>query len=356
MKKHNFSSGPSILPQEVFEKASQAVLNYNNTGLSILEISHRSDEFLQILSHAKQLVLELLQLDTKQYSVLFLQGGASMEFCRIPQNLLRKNGKAGYVNTGTWANNAFTEAQQFGEVIEIASTKNLQYNSLPKFFDIPDNLDYVHFTSNNTIYGTQFKTFPKTNIPLVCDMSSDIFSRNLDFSQFDLIYAGAQKNIGPSGTTLIVVKNSILGKTGRKISSIMDYQKHIEKKSMFNTPAVFPIYVSLLTMQWLKNMGGIQAIETINIQKANLLYQEIDRNPLLRGTANKDDRSLMNVTFVLNNSNYENIFDKLCLEANISGIKGHRTVGGYRASIYNAMPIESVQALVDVMQKLEQNI
>lgn len=355
MKKHNFSAGPSILPQEVFEKASQAVIDFNGMGLSILEISHRSKEFIAVIEDAKDLVLELLNLKGKGYQVLFLQGGASMEFCRIPQNLLTLDGTAGYINTGTWANNAQKEAKLFGNVLEVASSKDKNYSYLPKDFQVPSTLDYLHITSNNTIYGTQFHSFPQTDVPLVCDMSSDIFSRELDFSQFDMIYAGAQKNMGPAGTTLLVIKESILGKTGRVIPSIMDYQKHIDKESMYNTPAVFPIYVSYLTLQWLKKQGGVSAIEQKNIEKADLLYQEIDRNPLFEGVAAKEDRSLMNVTFVLKDENLQNTFDEMCKQANISGLKGHRSVGGYRASIYNAMPIESVEVLVKVMQDLEQH-
>ena len=355
MKKHNFSAGPSILPQEVFEKASQAVIDFNGMGLSILEISHRSKEFIAVIEDAKDLVLELLNLKGKGYQVLFLQGGASMEFCRIPQNLLTLDGTAGYINTGTWANNAQKEAKLFGNVLEVASSKDKNYSYLPKDFQVPSTLDYLHITSNNTIYGTQFHSFPQTDVPLVCDMSSDIFSRELDFSQFDMIYAGAQKNMGPAGTTLLVIKESILGKTERVIPSIMDYQKHIDKESMYNTPAVFPIYVSYLTLQWLKKQGGVSAIELKNIEKADLLYQEIDRNPLFEGVAAKEDRSLMNVTFVLKDENLQNTFDEMCKQANISGLKGHRSVGGYRASIYNAMPIESVEVLVKVMQDLEQH-
>lgn len=355
MKKHNFSAGPSILPQEVFEKASQAVIDFNGMGLSILEISHRSKEFIAVIEDAKDLVLELLNLKGKGYQVLFLQGGASMEFCRIPQNLLTLDGTAGYINTGTWANNAQKEAKLFGNVLEIASSKDKNYSYLPKDFQVPSTLDYLHITSNNTIYGTQFHSFPQTDVPLVCDMSSDIFSRELDFSQFDMIYAGAQKNMGPAGTTLLIIKESILGKTGRVIPSIMDYQKHIDKESMYNTPAVFPIYVSYLTLQWLKKQGGVSAIEQKNIEKANLLYKELDRNPLFEGVAAKEDRSLMNVTFVLKDENLQNTFDEMCKQANISGLKGHRSVGGYRASIYNAMPIESVEVLVKVMKDLEQH-
>lgn len=356
MKKHNFSSGPSILPQGVFEKASKAVLELDNTGLSILEISHRSKEFIHILESAKSLVLELLNLENKGYQVLFLQGGASMEFSRIPQNLLSENGTAGFITTGTWATNAMKEAKYFGNVLEISSSKDRNFSYLPKTYTIPTGLDYVHITSNNTIYGTQFKEFPDTDAVLVCDMSSDIFSRNLDFSKFGLIYAGAQKNLGPAGTTLLVIKEDILKNSSKALPSIMDYKKHIEKESMFNTPAVFPIYVSYLNLLHIKEHGGVTEMERRNSAKADLLYNEIDRNSLFRGTAEVEDRSVMNVTFVLNDESHKSAFDKMCSEVGISGINGHRSVGGYRASIYNAMPLESVEVLVDTMKKLEQSL
>lgn len=354
MKKHNFSAGPSILPAEVIAQASQAVLNFNDTGLSLIEISHRSPEFVEVINTARALVLELLGLENKGYTALFLQGGASMEFVRVAYNLLSTNGKAGYVNTGRWADNAQNEASFFGQITEIASSKDKNYNYIPKDFQIPSDIDYLHLTSNNTIYGTQFQSFPKTNIPLVCDMSSDIFSRVLDFKQFDLIYAGAQKNIGAAGTNLIVVKNDILGKINRKIPNIMNYQKHIERESMYNTPSVFAVYTCYLTLKWLKDLGGVAAIERRNIAKANLLYSEIDRNHLFRGTAVKEDRSLMNATFVLNNAKLQEEFDDFWQKEQISGITGHRSVGGYRASIYNAMPMESVQVLVDVLRHFEE--
>ena len=356
MKKHNYSAGPCILPQEVFEKSAQAVLNFNNSGLSILEISHRSKDFVAVMDEARALALELLGLEGKGYQALFLQGGASMEFLRVPYNLLKESGKASYLDTGTWAAGAIKEAKAFGETVVVASSKEENYNHIPKDFEIPRDADYFHCTSNNTIFGTQMKSFPNTNIPIVCDMSSDIFSRQLDFSKFDLIYAGAQKNMGPAGVTLIVVKEEILGKTGRNIPSILDYEKHIKTESMYNTPAVFAVYTSLLTLQWLKNLGGITAIEKINKAKAKLLYAEIDRNPLFRGTAVAEDRSNMNATFLLNDESHTETFDKLWKEAAISGLSGHRSVGGYRASMYNALPLESVQILVDVMQELEVRI
>jgi phosphoserine aminotransferase len=308
------------------------------------------------MEEARALALELLGLEGKGYQALFLSGGASLEFLMVPYNLMKVNGKAAYLDTGTWASGAIKEAKHFGETLVVASSKSENYNFIPKDYSIPTDADYFHCTSNNTIFGTQMHFFPKTNLPLVCDMSSDIFSRVLDFSQFDLIYAGAQKNMGPAGTTLVVVKEEILDKTGRTIPNMLDYQQHIAKESMYNTPPVFPIYASLLTLQWLKKLGGIAAIEKINNQKAALLYNEIDSNPLFEGTAAKEDRSKMNATFVLKNASHQEQFDKLWKEAGISGLTGHRSVGGYRASMYNALPLESVQVLVDVMQELRNSV
>jgi phosphoserine aminotransferase len=352
MKKHNFSAGPCILPQEVLQKAADAVINFDGLDLSLIEISHRSKEFINVMENARSLVKELLKLP-EGYSVLFLQGGASLEFLMVAYNLLKTDGKAAYLDTGTWSSKAIKEAKLLGNVEIVASSKDKTYNYIPKNYTIPTGVGYVHITSNNTIYGTQFKTFPKTDALLVCDMSSDIFSREIDFSQFDLIYAGAQKNMGPAGATLVVVKDEILGKSGREIPAMLDYQKHLDADSMFNTPPVFAVYVSMLTLQWLKDLGGIKAIEKLNEAKAAILYAEIDRNPLFKGFAEKEDRSLMNVTFNLTDESKKEAFDKLWNAAGISGIKGHRSVGGYRASIYNAMPIESIQVLVDAMQQLE---
>ena len=356
MKKHNYSAGPCILPKEVFEKSAQAILDFNNSGLSILEISHRSKDFVAVMEDARALVLELLGLEGKGYQALFLAGGASLEFLMVPYNLMKVDGKAAYLDTGTWANNAIKEAKHFGETLVVGSSKAENYNHIPKNYTIPADASYFHCTSNNTIFGTQMKAFPKTDIPVVCDMSSDIFSRSLDFTQFDLIYAGAQKNMGPAGTTLVVIKEEILGKSGRTIPGMLDYQQHIAKESMYNTPPVFPVYASLLTLQWLKNLGGIAAVEKLNKTKADLLYSEIDNNPLFIGVAAVEDRSLMNVTFVLANEAHQEKFDNLWKAAGISGLAGHRSVGGYRASIYNAMPIESVQVLVDVMKELENGL
>ncbi|MGB1283370.1 MAG: 3-phosphoserine/phosphohydroxythreonine transaminase [Polaribacter sp.] len=350
MKKHNFSAGPCILPQTVLQKASEAVLNFNDDDLSLIEISHRSKPFVAVMEKARSLALELLGLENKGYKALFLQGGASMEFLMVAYNLLNK--KAAYLNTGTWSDKAIKEAKVFGEMVEVASSKDKAYSYIPKGYEIPKDADYFHCTSNNTVAGTQIKEFPKTDVPLVCDMSSDIFSRQLDFSKFDIIYAGAQKNMGPAGTTLVIIKEDILGKVERHIPSMLNYQTHIDKDSMFNTPSVFAIYVSMLTLEWLKDLGGIPFIEKVNQQKADLLYNEIDRNPLFKGIVAKEDRSTMNATFMLTDDSLTEKFDTMWKEAGINGLNGHRSVGGYRASMYNALPLYSVQALVDVMSQL----
>jgi phosphoserine aminotransferase len=350
MKIHNFSAGPCILPPEVMQKAAAAVLDYDN-GLSLIEISHRSKAFVDIMENARALVLEHLQLEGKGYKVLFLQGGASTQFLMVALNLLEK--RAGYLNTGTWSKKAIKEAKIFDDIYEVASSENANYNYIPKGYDIPLDYDYFHCTSNNTIYGTQMKHFPECDIPMVCDMSSDIFSRQLDFTKFDLIYAGAQKNMGPAGTTLVVIKEDILGKVSRHIPSMMDYKVHIGKSSMFNTPPVFAVYTSMLTLEWLKNLGGIAAIEKINEKKAQLMYSEIDLNPLFKGFSTKEDRSFMNATFTLVNEDLKETFDTMWKEAGINGLNGHRSVGGYRASMYNALPLDSVKVLVEVMSELE---
>lgn len=351
MKKHNFSAGPCILPYEVMQKAAKAVVELDNIGLSLIEISHRSKEFVDIMENARSLALELLGLEGKGYQALFLQGGASLQFLMVAYNLLGE--KAGYLNTGTWADKAIKEARLFGEVVEVASSKDKNYNYIPKNYKVDGKFDYLHLTSNNTIFGTQIHTFPEIAVPLICDMSSDIFSRVLDFSKFDLIYAGAQKNMGPAGTTLVVIREDLLGKVSRKVPSMLDYKVHIEKESMYNTPPVFAVYVSLLTMQWLKDLGGITAIQEINEKKAKLIYSEIDLNPVFRGFAEKEDRSFMNATFTLADESLKTTFDAMWKEAGISGINGHRSVGGYRASMYNALSLESVGTLVDVMSDLE---
>ena len=352
MKKHNFSAGPCILPQSVMQKASEAIVNFNNLNLSLIEISHRSKDFVEVMENARNLSLELLGLQGKGYKALFLHGGASMEFLMVAFNLLEK--KSAYLNTGTWSDKAINEAKLLGDIVEVASSKDQNFNYVPKNYTIPSDVDYFHCTSNNTIFGTQINDFQKTAVVKVCDMSSDIFSRQMDFSQFDLIYAGAQKNMGPAGTTLVIIKEDILGKVSRTIPSMLDYQVHIGKDSMYNTPAVFPVFVSMLTLEWLKNLGGISEIEKINNKKAELLYSEIDKNSLFKGfVSQKEDRSKMNATFNLTDSSLENQFNTLWTEAGINGLKGHRSVGGFRASMYNALPLESVQVLVDVMKELE---
>ena len=351
MKIHNFSAGPSILPQEVLKQASEAVIDFNNMGLSILEISHRSKQFVDVMDNARALALELMGLEGKGYQALFLQGGASLQFVMVAQNLLEK--RAGYLNTGTWSTNAIKEAKIYDGIFEVASSKDAGFNYIPKGYSIPSDYDYFHCTSNNTIFGTQMHKFPNSPVPMICDMSSDIFSRELDFSKFDIIYAGAQKNMGPAGTTLVVVKEDILGKVSRKIPAILNYKEHIAKESMYNTPPVFAVYTSMLTLEWLKNLGGIKAIEKVNEMKARVLYSEIDLNPLFKGYAAKEDRSIMNGTFTLVNDNLKETFETMLKEAGISGLSGHRSVGGYRASMYNALPLDSVKALVEVMSELE---
>ena len=350
MKVHNFSAGPSILPNSVIKEASNGILNINNSGLSLLEISHRSKYFMDIMDKATCLALKLLDLENKGYKALFLQGGASNQFLMTAYNLLEN--KAGYLNTGVWSTKALKEAKLFGEAVEIASSKDKNFNYIPKGYSIDSDLDYFHITTNNTIFGTQIKEIPNTSVNLVCDMSSDIFSRKIDFSKFGLIYAGAQKNMGPAGTTLVVIKEDVLGKVSRKIPSMLDYQMHIDKESMFNTPPVFAVYTSMLTLEWLDKNGGIKSIESKNNEKAELLYNAIDNNELFKGFAAKEDRSSMNATFNLVNQDHKEVFDKLSKEANINGINGHRSVGGYRASIYNALEIESVKVLIEVMNDI----
>jgi phosphoserine aminotransferase len=352
MKKHNFSAGPAILPAAVIQEAAKAVLNFNGIGLSLLEISHRSADFIKVMDEAEALVSELLELPSN-YKVLFLSGGASSQFFMTAMNLLPQDGYAAYADTGTWSAKAIKEARLFGNISVIASSKDQGYTYIPKGYDIPSDISYLHLTSNNTIYGTQYHEFPATNTPIVADMSSDIFSKPLDASQFGMIYAGAQKNLGPAGVTLVIVNEDLLGKTDRSIPSMLDYKNHIAQQSSFNTPPVFPIYVSMLTMRWIKELGGLKAMETRNKEKAALIYNEIDRNPLFKGVAKTEDRSLMNATFVMENPDHEKDFLTLAKEAGCEGIKGHRSVGGFRASIYNAMEIESVKALVDAMQHFE---
>lgn len=351
MKKHNFSAGPCILPQEVFQKASQAVLDLDHSGLSVLEISHRSKAFVEVMEKAQNLALEHLKLPKDEYQILFLQGGASLQFLMSAYNLMQN--KAAYLDTGTWSAKAIKEASLLGDVDVVASSKDKNYNYIPKEYSLPNDIDYFHCTSNNTIFGTQMKHFPKVEAPVVCDMSSDIFSREIDFSYFDVIYAGAQKNMGPAGATLVAIKKSCLGKVNRKIPSMLDYQVHLGKDSMFNTPPVFSVYVSMLTLEWLKEQGGVKAIEQKNKAKAEAIYAEIDRNPLFTGFAAKEDRSMMNATFNLTDESLKEKFNSMLAEAGVNGLNGHRSVGGYRASMYNALPLESVQVVVNAMQELE---
>jgi len=352
MKKHNFSAGPSILPREVIEKTAQAVLEINGSGLSVLEISHRSKDFQAVIDEAVALFKELLNIP-EGYSVLFLGGGASMQFCMIPFNLLEK--KAAFLNTGVWANKAMKEAKGFGEVVEVASSKDANYTFIPKKYVIPADADYFHITTNNTIYGTEILTDLDSPVPLIADMSSDIFSRPMDVSKYGLIYGGAQKNLAPAGLAFVVIKDELLGKVSRYIPTMLNYKTHIAEGSMFNTPPVLPIYSAMETLRWLKANGGLAEMEKKNIAKAELIYNAIDTSKLFVGTAAKEDRSRMNVCFVMK-PEYKDLdadFLKLATERGMVGLKGHRSVGGFRASIYNAMPIESVQALVDCMHEFE---
>ena len=352
MKKHNFYAGPSILPEFTKEKTAEAAMNFAGTGLSVMEVSHRSKEFVAVMDEAVALVKELLKVP-EGYSVLFLQGGASTQFLMAPYNLMDK--KAAYLNTGAWSKKAIKEATFFGEVVEVASSADTIYNYIPKGYEVPSDVSYFHYTSNNTIYGTQIPT-PEVDVPLVADMSSDIFSRPIDISKYDLIYAGAQKNLGPSGATLVIVKDAALGKVERAIPTMLDYTTHIKAGSMFNTPSTLPVFACLQTLIWLKENGGVEAMEQKNIEKAKVLYDEIDRNKMFQCTVlEKEDRSLMNVTFIMTPeyAEFEKEFLEFATAKGMLGIKGHRSVGGFRASIYNAMPVESIQALVDAMQEFE---
>lgn len=352
IKPHNFSAGPGILPEEVLKQASEACINFDNMNLSLLEISHRSKNYEKVMEEARAIVKELFEVG-EEFEVIYLGGGASLQFAMVPYNLLKETGYAAYVNTGVWASKAVKEAKIIGDAKVIASSEDKKFTYIPKGYEIPKDADYLHITSNNTIYGTQMQEFPKSPVPVVCDMSSDIFSRKVDAKKFDLIYAGAQKNMGPAGSTMVMVRKDALGKTGRKMLSMLDYQVHIKSGSMFNTPPVFSIYVTLLTLQWLKKNGGIAWIEKLNRQKSEAIYNEIDRNSLFYGTTAIEDRSQMNVCFLMKKPELEPEFDKFWKEAGISGIRGHRDVGGYRASLYNALPLESVNVLVEVMKAFE---
>ncbi|MBR2493797.1 MAG: 3-phosphoserine/phosphohydroxythreonine transaminase [Paludibacteraceae bacterium] len=352
MKKHNFNAGPSILPQEVIENTAKAVLDFQGEGLSILEISHRAKYFQPVVDEAEALMRELLGIP-ENYSVIFLGGGASLQFCMLPFNLLEK--KAAYLNTGVWAKKAMKEAKGFGEVVEVASSADANYTFIPKDFEIPADADYFHITTNNTIYGTEIRKDIDSPVPLVADMSSDIFSRPLDVTKYAVIYGGAQKNLAPAGVTFVIIRNDVLGKVSRYIPTMLNYQTHIDNGSMFNTPPVLPIYTALQTLKWLKAQGGLAEMEKRNIAKAELLYNAIDNSKMFVGTANKEDRSLMNICFVLKEEykDLEADFMKFATERGMVGIKGHRSVGGFRASTYNALPIESVQALVDCINEFE---
>ena len=352
MKKHNFYAGPSILTPYTIQKTADAVLNFADTGLPILEVSHRSKEFQAVIDEAAALTKELLQLP-EGYHVLFLGGGASTQFCMVPYNLLNK--KAAYMNTGTWATNAIKEAKLFGEVEVVASSEDKKFTYIPKDYVIPTDAEYFHYTSNNTIYGTEIRKDIDSPIPLVCDMSSDIFSREFDASKYECIYAGAQKNLAPSGVTIVIIKEDALGKVERAIPTMLDYRTHIKKGSMFNTPPVLPIYSALMTLRYYKEQGGIKEMERRDLEKAAILYDEIDRNKLFRGTVAEEDRSIMNVCFVMNPeyAELEKDFFDYASSKGMVGIKGHRSVGGFRASLYNALPKESVEALVAVMKEYE---
>lgn len=352
MKVHNFGAGPCILPQQVFEQAAAGVLNLDGSGLSILEISHRSKAFDDILAETKQLVKELLHLSDDDH-ILFLQGGASLQFSMVPMNFLSTGQKAAYLDTGVWSSKAIKEAKLFGEPIVVASSKDRQYSYIPQNYVIPEDAAYFHITTNNTIYGTEIFELPESPVPVVADMSSDIFSRDIDMSRFDLVYAGAQKNLGPAGLTLVVIKDSFLSKVKSPLPSMLDYSVQAKNDSLYNTPPVFSIYVSMLNLRWLKSIGGVTAMGEINRSKAEMLYAEIDRNSCFKGNVDMAARSWMNVTFTAVTPELEMAFLALCKERGIHGIKGHRLSGGFRASLYNALPLESVAYLVEVMQELE---
>lgn len=352
---HNFNAGPSVLPQQVLEEASKAILNFNNSGLSILEIGHRTPLFEDVMQEARELVRELMKLDD-EHEVLFLHGGATTQFMQIPMNLLDERKTAAIADTGVWSTKAIKEASFFGKVNVVCSSKEKNYNFIQKSFDVPSNAEYLHVTSNNTIYGTQWQEFPEVSIPLIADMSSDILSRELDFNSFDLIYAGAQKNMGAAGTTLVIINKNILGKTERPIPPIMDYREHIKSGSMLNTPPVFAVYVSMLTLRWLKENGGVAAMEKLNKQKSAMLYEAIDNSKYFKGTVEKEDRSKMNICFVTEDPSIEKKFLDFANKNNIYGIKGHRSSGGFRVSAYNALPVSSVEYLVGKMEEFEKGL
>lgn len=352
MKKYNFNAGPSMLPRDVIENTAKQILDFNGSGLSLAEISHRSKDFQLVVDEAVALIKELLEIP-EGYSVLFLGGGASLEFCMVPYNFLKK--KAAYLNTGVWAKKAMKEAKLFGEVVEVASSADANYTFIPKDWTCPEDADYLHITTNNTIYGTEIRHDLDVPVRLIADMSSDIFSRPVDVSKYDCIYAGAQKNLSMAGVTLVIVKNDALGKVDRAIPTMLDYRTHVEKGSMFNTPPVVPIYSALETLRWIKAQGGLKAMDKLAHDRAEILYAEIDRNKLFRGTANEEDRSLMNICFVMSDEykELEKPFLDYALSCGMVGVKGHRSVGGFRASCYNAQTIEGVEALVKCMKDFE---
>ena len=352
MKKHNFYAGPSILSQYTIKNTADAVLDFAGTGLSLLEISHRSKEFSAVMDEARALVKELLDVPAG-YDVVYLGGGASLQFCMVPFNLLKK--KAAYLETGTWAVNAIKEAKLFGEVDVVASSKEANFTYIPKDYTVPEDADYFHITTNNTIFGTELRQDPDVKVPLVADMSSDIFSRPVDVSKYDIIYAGAQKNLAPAGVTIAIVREEAVGLVDSAIPSMLDYRSHIMEGSMFNTPPCLPVFAALQTLKYYKELGGVKVLEKMNIEKAALLYDEIDRNKLFRGTVVPEDRSIMNVCFVMSDEykELEEEFAKFAAEQGMVGIKGHRSVGGFRASLYNALPKSSVEALIATMQEFE---
>ena len=350
MQLHNFNSGPSILPQEVLDQAAASIHNFNNTGLSILEIGHRTSWFVDVVTEAQQTIKRVMGIGD-EYEVLFLQGGATMQFMQVPMNLLDEKGLAAICDNGVWGNKAVKEASIFGPVKVVSDTSDKKHTYLPKNLEIPHNATYLHITTNNTVEGTQWHSYPQTNALLVGDMSSDLFCRPTDFQKFDLIYAGAQKNMGAAGVTIVVVKKEILGKVNRKIPAILDYKKHIEAGSLLNTPPVFSIYVSLLTLRWIEQQGGLQEMGRRNLEKANLLYDTIDSTPTFHCPIAKEDRSIMNAVFFLTNPELEAPFLELCKKQGMIGVKGYRTVGGIRVSMYNALPLSSVQAFCELMKQ-----
>ena len=352
MKKYNFYSGPAILPQEVLQQASKAVIELDNIGLSLIEISHRSKEFVVVVEEAQALVREITGLGD-EYKILFLQGGATMQFCLVPFNMLNENETAAYMEIGSWSKKAIKEAKLFGKVNVVASSADKDFNYIPKNFTVPSDAKYFHITTNETIHGVQMQSIPDSPVPLIADMSSDIFSRVLDWKKFDMVYGGAQKNIGPSGATLVIMKESLLGKVSRQIPTMLDYRNHIKDNSLHNTPSTFSIYTCMLTLRWLKAQGGLAAVEKRNKEKASALYAALDASKLFVGNVAKEDRSLMNVTWVLKKPELEDAFASFAKEKGCIGIKGHRSVGGFRASLYNAMTIDGVKVLIGVMEEFE---